>query len=163
MSWSDAAFAVDTLPDWIAPGDTIVLTVQFTPPMEGNYLDTLRIVSKLAGPDVFVIPLTANVPLVPSVVDSLVITRGALNGTQLYWAPVTTTTSGQAYTPPYYVVWGATSTDGPFVPFGVSATTSYHHPFIVNTQDKYFYVVTASDGSAVMGLEEKVKEMENGE
>lgn len=145
---SNSAFSVDSLPDRIAPGDTITQSVQFVPPMEGYYADTLSIVSKLAGPDVINIRLYASVPLVPSTVDSLVITRGALNGTQLYWAPVTTTTSGQPFTPSHYVVWGATESGGPYTPFGVSETASFHHPYIINSQGRYFYVVTASDESS---------------
>ncbi len=61
----------------------------------------------------------------------------------LNWAEVTHTISGQPVTPDYYIVHGATSPDGPFTPFGVSATNSYHHPFIVNAQAKYFYRVSA--------------------
>ncbi|MCC7173499.1 MAG: DUF1349 domain-containing protein [Planctomycetes bacterium] len=160
FTWSEAAFGASALPDWIAPGDSVSISVWFVPPMEGSYEDTLHIESKLAGPDVIDIPMSGFTPLVPSSVDSLVITRGALNGTMLYWAPVTTTTSGQPFTPTYYIVYGATSSDGPYVPFGVAITTSYHHPFIVNTQDKYFYIVEASDGSAVSAIRELVKELD---
>jgi len=163
QSFSNAGFSMDSLPNWIVAGDTIVVPVEFSPAMEGSYSEILRIVTSQVGADTIDVRLTANVPLVPSQVDSLVITLGALNGTQLYWKPVTTTTSGQPFVPSFYVIWGSTTPEGPYTPFGVSATTSYHHPFIVNTQGKYFYVVTASDASAVMGLKEHVKEMENGE
>lgn len=163
LTWSDAAFNVDSLPNWIQPGDTIVMQVEFTPPMEGIYLDTLRILSKLSGPDLFEIPMNAYVPLVPSAVDSLVVKLGALNGTQLYWAPVTTTTSGQQFTPAFYVIWGSTEPEGPYTPFGVSATTSYQHPFIINSQAKYFYIVTASDGSAVTRFNQNHTEPNNAE
>ena len=150
----NSAFSInrEMIPAWIPPDSSIELRVVFSPDTEGVYRDTLSIHSRLIGNDVLSIPISAIVPLIPSPVDSLVITLGALNGTQLHWKPVTTTTSGQPFTPSFYTVYGSTSPEGPYTPFGVSTTTSYHHPFIVNAEAKYFYFVTASDASAAMGL-----------
>ena len=54
--------------------------------------------------------------------------------------------SGQPYSPPYYVVYGALSPAGPFIPIATAPENTFLHPLIVNSQLKYFYQVTAGTG-----------------
>jgi hypothetical protein len=140
------AFSVDStgLNGQIAAHTTFELPVTFAPTTTGSFDDTLTIVALQPGDSVIRIPLHGEAEILLPPVDSLVVKRGPLNGTLLYWAPVTHTISGQPFTPPYYIIYGSTTPEGPFQPFGVAPTTSYQHPFIISAQQKYFYQVTAA-------------------
>jgi hypothetical protein len=61
----------------------------------------------------------------------------------LDWAAVTHSITGQPVAVVSYIVYGATNPDGPFVPFGFAADTTFVHPYILNSQGQYFYYVTA--------------------
>jgi formylglycine-generating enzyme required for sulfatase activity len=128
---------------WIAPYSSVSLSVQFQPLAEGTIRDTLRIVSRLSGPDTLLVPLTATVPSIPAVPESLVIRRGAVNNINLYWAPVTHSICGNPLTILQYHIFASTNPDGPFNQIGISAIDSFVHPFIINAQPIYFYRVTA--------------------
>jgi hypothetical protein len=64
-----------------------------------------------------------------------------MNGIELRWAPVTQTISGQPLNDVGYVIYGSIVAEGPFTPFGFTTSTTYQHPFILNTQEIYFYYV----------------------
>ena len=64
-----------------------------------------------------------------------------MNGIELRWAPVTHTISGFPLSGVSYIVYGSTSSDGEFQPFGFTRETSYQHPFILNSQETYFYYI----------------------
>ena len=92
------------------------------------------------------IPLHGEADVILPPVDSLVIQRGPMNGIRLDWAPVTHSINGQPVQDVLYAIYGSTSCEGPFVPFGYSTTNSYVHPYILNGQPMYFYQVTADVG-----------------
>lgn len=138
-------FVVDStgLSGDLAPLETFPLPLTFAPPMAGFYEDTLMIVWQSISPDTVRIPLRGQGAVIPQAVESLVVKKGALNGMQLFWTPVSETISGQPVVPDFYVIQAATSPDGPFVPIAGSIAPTYLHLFITQTQTKYFYRVTA--------------------
>ncbi|MBI5058618.1 SUMF1/EgtB/PvdO family nonheme iron enzyme [candidate division KSB1 bacterium] len=142
---SNADFHLDTSPigSWIAPHSSAGLTVQVQPVSEGYLWDTLRIVSRLSGSDTLLIPITATVPVFPTVPESLVVRRGTGTHINLCWAPVTHSICENALTISQYKVFAASSPNGPFAQIGTSVTNSYVHPFVLNAHPIYFYRVTA--------------------
>lgn len=141
-------FTFDTtaLNGQVAPFSTYPLNVTFAPVSAGTYLDTLTIIAQQECDTIMQIPLSGAADVLLPPVDSLVIRRGPMNGILLDWAPITHSVSGQPVEGVAYIIYGATSPGGPFVPFGYAATNSYVHPFILNSQAVYFYQVTADLG-----------------
>ncbi len=153
---SDTLIIIDTIfhsiPDYIIdttglngqvePQSTYYMNITFFPSAVGTYIDTLIIVAQQAGDDTIRIPLYGEADVIPMPVDSLVIQRGPLNGIELRWPPVTQSISGQPINADY-IIYGAVSFEGEFVPFGYATDTSYVHPYILNSQSIYFYYVTA--------------------
>jgi hypothetical protein len=137
-------FVVDTtgLGGQVGPGETGYVAVRFEPSAVGTYNDTLIIVAEQVGDDTIRIPLSGEADVILPPVQDLVIQRGPLNGIQLRWPPVTETISGQPITADY-IIYGATSLEGEFQPFGFTSDTTYVHPYILNSQSIYFYYVTA--------------------
>jgi len=88
------------------------------------------------------IPLSGEAEILLPDVDSLAIQRGAGNAMQLGWAPVTRTISGRPYSPAYYVIYGATTPSGPWVPIDMSPTSSYTH-LQFSLRSQFFYQVSA--------------------
>lgn len=144
VAHSSSAFVIDTtgLNGAVPPHSTYHLNVTFRADAIGPYNDTLVIVA--AQPDsVIRIPLSGEAQILLPLVDSLVIRRGTGNAMQLNWAPITHTISGRPFTPPYYIIYGAVSPSGPFVPIDASPVNSYTHTqFTLPAQ--YFYRVTAA-------------------
>jgi regulation of enolase protein 1 (concanavalin A-like superfamily) len=138
-------FIIDTtgLNGQVAPQETYYMGVTFMPSAVGTYIDTLIIVAEQTGDDTIRIPLSGAADVVLPAVEGLVIQRGPLNGIQLRWPRVTHTISGQPITADY-IIYGATSLEGEFQPFGFTADTTYVHPYILNSQPIYFYYITAS-------------------
>lgn len=136
-------FSVDStgLGSQFYPQSTFELQVIFFPSASGTYRDTLVIIAELAGDNTLRIPLAGEAAVIPMPVDSLVIKKGPMNGIELSWAPVTETISGQPLTGVNYVIYGATDSEAVFQPFGFTSSTTYQHPFILNTQPFYFYYV----------------------
>jgi len=148
------AFTVDTsgLNGAVQPHSTYQMNLTFAPTAIGSYLDTLVIVA--GQPDsVYRIPLSGEAEILLPPVDSLVIKRGTGNNMQLNWAAITHTISGRPFTPPYYVIYGATTVAGPWVPLDASPTNSYTHVQFV-LQPEYFYRVT---GATEEGMRENRK------
>ena len=143
------AFSVDTtgLGGQVPPFATYHLSVTFSPSTAGAYTDTLVIAVQQPCDTLISIPLHGEADVILLPVDSLVIQRGPMNGIQLDWAPVTHSISGQPVQNILYAIYGSTSCQGPFFPFGYSTTNSYVHPNILNGQPMYFYQVTADVGS----------------
>lgn len=142
---AEIAFSVDTtgLGGHIPPHASYQLAVTFNPVLAGVYVDTLVIVVTQQGDSVIRVPLRGEAEIILPPVDSLVAQKGPLNGIRLDWSAVTHSISGQPVQNVVYSIYGSTSTEGPFVPFGYSTTNSFVHPYILNGQAKYFYQVTA--------------------
>jgi hypothetical protein len=138
-------FTPSELVGMVPPRSTHVLHVAFEPGLPGAYADTL-VIHALQPDSMIRIPLSGSADVLLPPVDSLVIQKGPLNGIRLDWAAVTHSISGRPVESVVYMVYGATSPDGPFVPFGVATTNSYVHPYILNGQPVYFYRVTADVG-----------------
>jgi len=136
-------FSVDTsgLGTQFGPQSTFDIPVTFFPSASGMYRDTIVIIAEMSGDDTIRIPLAGEAAVIPLPVDSLIISMGPMNGIELNWAPVTHSISGQPLSGVSYVIYGNTVSDGDFVPFGFTPSTTYQHPFILNTQDIYFYYV----------------------
>lgn len=120
---------------------TFNLLVTFYPSASGIFRDIIIIVAEIAGNDTIRIPLVGAAAIIPKSVDRLVVSIGAMNGIQLSWAPVTESINGFPLTNVSYIIYGSTSADGEFQPFGFTGETTYQHPFILNTQDRYFYYI----------------------
>jgi formylglycine-generating enzyme required for sulfatase activity len=133
----------------IQPQSTFGLTVTFAPTITGTYGDTLVIIAQQSSDSVIRIPLSGSADVVLPPVDSLVIRKGPNNGMRLDWAPVTHSISGQQVPDVGYIIYGSTVAEGPFVPFGFATTNSYVHPYILNSQQLYFYRVTADVGPSM--------------
>jgi regulation of enolase protein 1 (concanavalin A-like superfamily) len=147
LTWTlPNAFNVDTsqLNRHVAAQSTIQLPVHFAPTTVGAYHGRLQIIADQTGNDTIRIPLYGEAQAILPPVDSLVITKGQLNGVQLHWSPVLHTISGQPVPPTVgYIIYGAETPDGPWFPFGYSTTTSYLHPYVLRYRRVLFYSVTA--------------------
>lgn len=145
------AFSLDTtgLNDHIGAFATFSLPITFSPTAAGSYSDTLTITAQQEGDTAIRIPLSGSADVILPPVDSLVVRKGPSNGMRLDWAPITHSISGHPVQNILYAIYGSTSYDGPFVPFGYSTTNSYIHPYILNGQTSYFYRVTAEVGESL--------------
>ena len=115
----------------------------FSPSTAGSYTDTLVIAVQQPCDTLIRIPMHGEADVVLPPVDSLVIQKGPMNDMQLDWAPVTHSISGQPSESVGYTIYGSTTTQGPYVPFGYVTTNSFVHSNILSSRPMYFYYVTA--------------------
>jgi hypothetical protein len=145
VSCSLPEFTFDTtgMGGQIAAFATFDLGVTFSPSSAGDYADTLTIIAQQECDSLIQIPMHGEAEVILPVVEGLVIQKGAGNDIQLDWQPVTHSISGQPLESVGYTVYGSTSREGPYVPFGYVSTNSFVHTNILSSRPTYFYYVTA--------------------
>jgi hypothetical protein len=145
VSCSLPEFSFDTtgMGGQVAPFATYDLEVTFHPLAAGSYADTLVIVVQQECDTLIRIPLHGEAGVILPAVEGLVIQKGAGNDIQLDWQPVTHSISGQPLESVGYTIYGSTTREGPYVPFGYVTTNSFVHSNILSSRPTYFYYVTA--------------------
>lgn len=130
----------EELPEFVAPNDSLVIEILFTPVSSGNNIDFLNISTNagtftclLEGIGLVVPPKTVeNITIVPS------------NGNvDLQWDPVSTTILDTPANISYYKVEASTTPTGPFVWIGISPTNSFTQFGVANYSQRYFYRIIA--------------------
>ncbi|MDD5087626.1 MAG: hypothetical protein PHI18_02345, partial [bacterium] len=141
-------FSVVSYPLSVAPRSSEPVVIAFDPPGNGQFRDTLRVVSNALNDDTVTAALSGigEVGLQPGPVHDLVVWAEGADG-HLCWSSVNTSMQGNPIAVDYYLVYYGQNSGGPFFFHGYTADTCYVHAGVVQFAPSMFYEVTAYIGS----------------
>ena len=130
----------------IEQGDTDTMYVEFDPPVQGEFTDTLIITSNAYNHEILNIALIGEGGMVPAPVENLLID---VEGTDanLSWDAVTATENGNPVNVNYYLIYYCGTPDSVFYFHGYTPDTTYTHSGVAQMSGSMYYRVTAFTGS----------------
>jgi len=133
------------VPADIAIGDSLSISLAFTPAVAGSVADSLYIHSDAANCPVYAIALRGTGEYVPPKPPAGVTCTADGNNMVLTWEPVTETIYDVPFTPDYYLVFynGSADPDGEFYFHGATPGLAYTHYLVGLHAQHMFYRVRA--------------------
>jgi len=133
------------VPADIAIGDSLSISLAFTPAVAGSVADSLYIHSDAANCPVYAIPLRGTGEYVPPKPPAGLTCTTDGNNMVLSWEPVTETIYDVPFTPDYYLVFynGSADPDGEYYFHGATPGLTYTHYLVGMHAQHMFYRVRA--------------------
>lgn len=129
----------------VEAGDTLVITILFSPIMEGTVRDTLVVLCDFVDPLTIQISMEGWGGIIPAAISDLSILIEGDFDVLLNWSPVTETINGTPYSPECYLVFASPYCNDPgsFTYLGSTTSTEFTHPMAALYADLLFYNVIA--------------------